>query len=79
MATERRGAALLDGGHDLQLGKAQVAALGGAPGGPVGAEDVADLDGGVRHRTRLTRKAANAMRELNAGNVQVDDGCAKFN
>ena len=47
MATERRGAALLDGGHDLELGQAQVAALRGAPGRPVGAEDVADLEGRV--------------------------------
>jgi hypothetical protein len=45
MATQRRAAALLDGRHHLELTQAQVAALRGAPAGPVRAEDVGDLQG----------------------------------
>jgi hypothetical protein len=49
MTTERRAAALFDGRHDLELTQAQVAALTLAPGRAVDAEDVGDLQGGVRH------------------------------
>ena len=52
MTPERGAAALLDGGHDLELTQAQVAALGNAPRGPVGAEDVGDLEGEARHLQR---------------------------
>ena len=53
MSTQRRAAALLDGRHDLELAQAQVAALRLAPGGPVGAEDVGDLQGGPPHGAGL--------------------------
>jgi len=47
MPTQRRAAALLDGGHDLELTQAQVSTLAQAPGGTVDAEDVGDLQGGA--------------------------------
>ena len=43
MAAERRRATALDGGHDFQLGEAQVTGVGGTPGGAVIAEDIRDL------------------------------------
>jgi hypothetical protein len=43
MPAERRGAAALDGGHDLQLAEAQVAGIGSTPGSAMGAEDIRDL------------------------------------
>src|SRR5678815_2704074 len=49
VATQRRAAALFDGRHDLELAQTQVTPLRLAPGGTVGAEDVGDLQGAVRH------------------------------
>jgi hypothetical protein len=43
VATQRRRAAALDGGHDFQLVEAQVTGVGPAPGRPPGAEDILDL------------------------------------
>jgi hypothetical protein len=57
VTTERRAAALLDGRHDLELTQAQVAALRCSPGGPVGAEDVGNLQGRLPHGDSLTRAA----------------------
>ncbi len=45
MSTQRRGAALFDGRHDLQLPQTQVCTL--SPGRPVGAEDIRDLQHGA--------------------------------
>ena len=42
MPSQRSGTALFDGGHDLQLPKAQAGSL--APGRSVEAEDVCDLE-----------------------------------
>ncbi len=44
MITEDRRAAGLDRRHDLELAEADVAGMGRAPGGPVSAEDVGDLE-----------------------------------
>jgi len=44
MAAEGSGAAGLDRCHDLELAEADVAGMGRAPGGPVSAEDVGDLE-----------------------------------
>ncbi len=49
MTAEHRGAAALDGRHDLELSEAHVAGVGCTPGGPVGAEDVRDLEALPRH------------------------------
>ena len=49
VAAEGGGAAGLDGRHDLQLAKAQMAGPGPAPGRPVGAEDIRDLQSFARH------------------------------
>ena len=49
MPAQCRATALFDGRHDLELTQAQVAALFMAPGGPVGAEDVGDFQGGSPH------------------------------
>jgi hypothetical protein len=49
MSSQRRAAALFDGGHHLELTEAQVAVLRLPPGWPVGAEDVRDLQGGAPH------------------------------
>jgi hypothetical protein len=45
MSAQRRGAALFDGRHDLQLSQAQVCTL--SPGRPVGTEDIRDLQHGA--------------------------------
>src|SRR5438552_17546014 len=47
MSSQRRAAALFDGGHHLELTEAQVTMLRLPPGRPVGAEDVRDLQGGT--------------------------------
>jgi hypothetical protein len=49
MSSQRRAAALFDGGHHLELTEAKVAVLRLPPGRPVGAEDVRDLEGGAPH------------------------------
>src|SRR6266568_9415200 len=53
MSSQRRAAALFDGGHHLELTEAQVAVLRLPPSRPVGAEDVRDLQGGAPHRNAL--------------------------
>jgi hypothetical protein len=52
MTAERRGAAALDRRHDLQLAEAHMAGIGAAPGGPVVAEDIRDLQSGPDHGRR---------------------------
>ena len=49
MAAERRGAAALDGCHDFELAKADMAAIGLAPGGAVVAENIRDLQSWTGH------------------------------
>jgi hypothetical protein len=49
MSSQRRGAALFDGRHDLELTEAQVSCLLLAPRRTVGAEDVGDLQGRPPH------------------------------
>ena len=49
MAAQCRRAALLDGRHNLELTETQVSVLRLAPGWPVGAEDVRDLQDGTKH------------------------------
>ncbi len=49
MAAEGRGAAALDGRHDLELAEAHVAGVGYTPGRAVGAEDIRDLQRWTRH------------------------------
>ena len=52
MPAESRGAAALDGGHDLELAEAHMAGIGATPSGPVAAEDVRDLQSGPNHDAR---------------------------
>ena len=59
MSPQRRAAALLDGRHDLELGQAQVTVLRCAPGWPVTAKDVGDLQRGAPHSGRTTTAAAS--------------------
>ena len=47
MAAKGGCAASLDGRHDLELAEADVAGMGRAPGGPVSAKDVGDLERGT--------------------------------
>jgi hypothetical protein len=54
-----RAAALFDGRHDLELAQAQVAALRGAPGRPMDAEDVGNLQGGWPQGDSLKRVAVS--------------------
>ena len=58
MAAERRRAAALDRRHHLELAEADVAGVGAAPGRPVAAEDVRDLQSGTRHAAAATPAAA---------------------
>ena len=52
MPAERRGAAVLDGRHHLQLAKADMAGVGSAPCRSMIAEDVRDLQCRTRHARR---------------------------
>ena len=72
MTPERGAAALLDGGHDLELTQAQVAALGNAPRGPVGAEDVGDLEGEARHLQRYARGRGSRTAAAGIDDVMVE-------
>ena len=54
MATQRRGAAMLDRRHDLELGQAQMPGMGGPIGRACAAEDIGDLEVGAH---RLSRAA----------------------
>src|SRR3546814_13320423 len=47
MAAERRGPALLDRRHDLELLEAEVPGMGGPIGGTSGAENIGDLEQGL--------------------------------
>ena len=49
MSTQRCAAALLDGGHDLELAEAQVRVLSVSPGWPMGTENIRDLYSGLFH------------------------------
>jgi hypothetical protein len=49
VTAEGRGAAALDGRHDPELTEAHMAGMGAAPGGPVVAEDIRDLQSGPDH------------------------------
>jgi hypothetical protein len=49
MSSQRRAAALFDGGHDLELAYAQVTLLSVPPSRSVGAEDIRHLQGGTGH------------------------------
>ena len=49
VTAQRRRAAVLDGRHDLDLAEAQVARPGAAPGRPLGAEDIRDLQRRTHH------------------------------
>lgn len=44
VTTQRSGAAVLDGRHDLELAEAQMPGMGCAIRGPGAAEDVGDLE-----------------------------------
>ena len=44
VTAQRRGAAVLDRGHDLELMQAQVPGMGGPVAGTCAAEDVGDLE-----------------------------------
>jgi hypothetical protein len=53
MPPQHRGAALLDGRHDLELPQTQVRVLSLTPGQPVGPEDIRDFQGRTPHGRRL--------------------------
>ena len=53
MSTQRCAAALLDGGHDLELAEAQVRVLRVSPGWPMGTENIRDLYGWLFHGSGL--------------------------
>jgi hypothetical protein len=57
MAAERRGAAALDGRHDLQLREAHMSGVGVAPCRTVAAEDIRHLDRWTRHGRAAIRRA----------------------
>jgi hypothetical protein len=60
MTTQRGGAAVLDGRHDLELAKAERPGVGRPIGRPGSTEDIGDLERGVH---RLSREAAPPNRE----------------
>ena len=55
MPAQRRGAALFDGRHDLELAEAQVRMLGLSPGWPVEAKDIRHFQGTWPHGSDLRR------------------------
>ena len=71
VTAERRGAAVLDCRHDLELGEAQVTCLGGPVSRPGCAEDVGDLDRGT-HGSAVGRDSAGLNRpSLSSGLITV--------
>src|SRR5215470_14047821 len=58
VAAESRRAAALDGGHHLQLGKADMAGIGFAPESTVAAENIRDLQRWTGHETPPLMRAA---------------------
>ena len=61
MAAKLRRAASFDSGHRFELPKAQMPGVGLAPGGPVAAEDIRNLQRGTRHsRRRLSSLLSQA-------------------
>jgi hypothetical protein len=54
MTAERRGAAVLDCRHHLELTEAQMAGIGPAPCRTVAAEDIRDLQRWARHARRAS-------------------------
>jgi hypothetical protein len=72
MTAKRRRAAALDRAHHLELGEAQMAAVGFTPGGTVVAEDIRNLQSWTGHcARRLSRQSS-----LDAGprTVLLDHG-----
>ena len=67
MPAESRRAAGLDGRHHLELAEAHMAGVGSAPGRPVGAEDVRDLQCRRGQERRFTRAASSSRRDARAG------------
>ena len=53
MTAERRGAAMFDRRHHLQLGEADVASVGLAPVRAMGVKNVGDLQTRPRHAARV--------------------------
>ena len=64
VATERRGAAVLDRRHDLELGQAQMAGLNGAIAGSFSAEDIGDLDRGAQAASATWIPALHQQRQM---------------
>ncbi len=62
MAAERRLAAVIDRRHHLELTEPNMADVGAAPGGPIGAEDIRDLDGRPRGDHRALRRQLNVLK-----------------
>ncbi len=62
MAAERRRAAVFDRRHHLELAETHMADVGAAPGGPIGAEDIGDLDGRPRCDHRALRRQLNVLK-----------------
>ncbi len=60
--TERRGAAALDGRHDLQLPDTNVAPIRFTESGAMVAEDIRDLQRWPRHRARPVSRAVRLAR-----------------
>ena len=78
MPTQCRTAALLDGGHHLQLSKAQVTMLALSPGRPVSAEDIRDLQQRALHDLTLLGRQnfqrADHLAQQVGGNLGVARG-----
>ncbi len=66
MAAEGCGTAVLDRRHHLELAEAQMADIGPAPGGPIGAEDIRDLHSRPRRGHRALRRQLNVLKRAPA-------------
>ncbi len=62
MAAERRRAAVFDRRHHFELAETHMADVGAAPGGPIGAEDIGDLNGRPQCDHRALRRQLNVLK-----------------
>ena len=64
VATERRGAAVLDRRHDLELGQAEMTGLDGTIAGAFSSEDIGDLDRGAQAASAAGILAFHQQRQM---------------
>ena len=74
MAAKLRRATGFDSGHCFELPKAQMPGVGLAPGGPVAAEDIRNLQRGTRHSLRRLSSLLSQAKPVQRAHHLADRG-----